>query len=116
MERFPLKVLVPMLLAVMLVLTFLALILTVAVDTLRGTPVDPAVIGAFVGLCGTLIATLAGFWASQSEPRKDPPEPPQQPPGLLEPTGDVESDEWNRRHGYLEFRRMLRWKPKPCSN
>jgi hypothetical protein len=110
MEQNRLRDLIPRLLAVMLVLSFMAMLLTIVIDTARGLPVDPVAVPVLGTLSGALITALAGFWVAQSEPRREPPDQPPQK-HQVEPTGDLESDEWNRDHGYLEFRWWGRWKP-----
>lgn len=105
----------PTILAVMLVLSFAAMMLEILIDSARGVPIDPVGVPALGALCGTLTAALAGFWLADS--RALPPRPPDdedRPPGQrprLEETGDEDSDEFNRRHGYFETRGLGSWTP-----
>jgi hypothetical protein len=111
---------IPTLLAVILVASFLALLFEFIIDSARATPLDPVATPVLGTIVATCIPALAAFWALESKPSKSDgpgPDPPGGRPARttwVEKTGDEESDQWNRDHGYLELRRWGRW--KPCSS
>lgn len=101
---------IPVLLAVILVASFLALLFELVIASARAVPLDPVATPALAAIVGACIPALAAFWAIESKPRNDA-EPPASPrTTLVEPTGDEESDDWNREHGWLESR-WGRWMP-----
>lgn len=108
---------IPVLLAVVLVASIVAVLFEVVIDTSRGVPLDPVAVPVLGTLAGACITALAGFYAVDGRtPRDrdpDPPDGPHERPRMIQPTGDPESDDWNRDHGWLELRKVGRW--RPCS-
>lgn len=93
--------LAPALVVLVLALSFGGLMFELAVATVRSKPVDPiaaTVLGTIIGAC---IPALLGFYVRDSRPAPPPPPTPPASPVKLEPTGDAESDAWNKEHGYF---------------
>lgn len=118
METPRFREIIPPLIIFILLASVLGLIFELTLASARRQPVDPAATTVLGGLVGACITALGPLWVvgSKRQPPSEPPDeqpPPFAHPTRVEPTGDPESDDWNRERGWLELREGGRW--KPCS-
>lgn len=113
---------IPPLIIFVLVASVLGLMFMLVLASAREQPADTVATTVLGGLIGACITALGPLWLATSSRRDTPPdEPPDddvgppssRSPVRIEPTGDIESDEWNRERGWLELREGGRW--TPCS-
>jgi hypothetical protein len=107
--------LLPAVILLVLVMSMLAFGVELLTALAADRPADAVTMSVIGTLIAASISALVPLYLRESIPTEkppDPPEPPDDPTPVrsVERTGDLSSDEWNERHGWLQMWGRLRWR------
>lgn len=98
-----LKEIIPAAIVLVFLGSFAALVMELLISGVTGKSVPPEITSALSAIVVACLPLLVTLYLRDSSARPPSP-PPDRPRGGLEPTGDEESDAWNRERGWLEMR------------